>query len=125
MHLLSIAESVKVVPVSESTLRRDLKSGKVSWTTDKAGKKAIDVSELERVYGELTIIDSQNNGNENDMIVALLKEQITGLQAQLEKAEKRETTLHELLKESQANFRALMPPAQQKKPNWWNRLTGG
>ena len=43
MQKLSTAEAVKVIPVSESTLRRDLKSGKVSFTTDKNNRKQIDV----------------------------------------------------------------------------------
>ena len=48
MQKLSTAEAVKVIPVSESTLRRDLKSGKLSFTTDKNGKKQIDVSETRK-----------------------------------------------------------------------------
>ena len=39
MSKLTIMEAVKVVPVSESTLRRDLNTGKVSFTTAKNGKK--------------------------------------------------------------------------------------
>ena len=53
MSKLTITEAVKVIPVSESTLRRDLKSGKVSFETDAKNRKQIDVSELTRVYGQL------------------------------------------------------------------------
>ena len=53
MSKLTITEAVKVIPVSESTLRRDLKSGKVSFKTDAKNRKQIDVSELTRVYGQL------------------------------------------------------------------------
>ena len=53
MSKLSITQAAKVIPVSESTLRRDLKSGKVSFDTDAKGRKQIDVSELTRVYGQL------------------------------------------------------------------------
>ena len=53
MSKLSITEAVKILPVSESTLRRDLKSGKVSYEKDQKGRKQIDVSELERVYEQL------------------------------------------------------------------------
>ena len=60
MSKLSITEAVKVIPVSESTLRRDLKSGKVSFDTDGKGRKQIDVSELTRVYGQL----KQSNGTQ-------------------------------------------------------------
>ena len=60
MSKLSITEAVKVIPVSESTLRRDLKSGKVSFETDAKKRKQIDVSELTRVYGQL----KQSNGTQ-------------------------------------------------------------
>ena len=60
MSKLSITAAVKVIPVSESTLRRDLKSGKVSFDTDGKGRKQIDVSELTRVYGQL----KQSNGTQ-------------------------------------------------------------
>ena len=40
-----------MISVSESTLRRDLKSGKISFETGTKGRKQIDVSELTRVYG--------------------------------------------------------------------------
>ncbi len=53
MSIHSITEAVKIIPVSESTLRRDLKSGKVSFETDQKGRKQIDVSELQRVYEQL------------------------------------------------------------------------
>ncbi|MDE0686408.1 MAG: hypothetical protein OXI63_26075 [Candidatus Poribacteria bacterium] len=58
MSKLTITEAVKVIPVSESTLRRDLKSGKVSFETDAKNRKQIDISELTRVYGQL----KQSNG---------------------------------------------------------------
>ena len=53
MSKLTITDAVKVIPVSESTLRRDLKSGKVSFETDAKNRKQIDISELTRVYGQL------------------------------------------------------------------------
>jgi len=54
MSKLSLTEAVAVIPVSESTLRRDLKRGKVSFDTDTKGRKQFDVSELTRVYGQLS-----------------------------------------------------------------------
>ena len=53
MSKLTITESVKIIPISESTLRRDLNKGKLSFETDQKGRKQIDISELERVYGQL------------------------------------------------------------------------
>ena len=49
----TLTEAVKVISVSQATLYRDLKKGKVSFETDGKGRRLIDVSELERVYGEL------------------------------------------------------------------------
>ena len=60
MSKLSITEAVKIIPVSESTLRRDLKNGKVSFELDPKGRKQIDVSELQRVYEQL----KTNNGSQ-------------------------------------------------------------
>ncbi len=109
MSKLSMTEAVKVIPVSESTLRRDLKSGKVSFETDAKGRKQIDVSELTRVYGPLneppaavarerepvneTPENPSLNGNETPEMVALLQNQVADLKAQLEKADVRETAL--------------------------------
>lgn len=83
-----------MIPVSELTLRRDLKSGKLSFDSDAKGRKQIDVSELTGVYGSLTSEngvgaavaesaepvknDRQNvpmNGNDSEKILALLEEQ--------------------------------------------------
>ena len=67
MSKLTITEAVKVIPVSESTLRRDLKSGKVSFETDAKNRKQIDVSELTRVYGQLKQLDgTQPPASETD-----------------------------------------------------------
>ena len=60
MSKLTITEAVAVLPVSESTLRRDMKSGKVSFETDAKGRNRLDVAELTRAYG---VIPSEN---END-----------------------------------------------------------
>lgn len=107
MSKLSIAAAVKIVPVSESTLRRDLKSGKVSSSKDKQDRTVIDVSELERVYGTLQSNDNQKNGtdnHDNQKIIALLEERISELKTQLEKSETRESQLLDLLKEKEKNL---------------------
>lgn len=122
MSKLSITEAVKIIPVSESTLRRDLKSGKVSFETDTKNRKRIDIAELSRVYGQLNgaetttetgesaepVNDSRQNpsmngnethqnpsvnGNDSTQIIALLENQVADLKTQLEKADARETAL--------------------------------
>ena len=127
MQKLSTAEAVKVITVSESTLRRDLKSGKLSFTTDKNNRKQIDVSELERVYGQLTISENQKNGTDGEKVVSLLESQVQDLKAQLDTANKEKAELLQLLSAEKAEKRALMPAADekpQKSPNWLLRLVG-
>ena len=151
MSKLTITEAIKIIPVSESTLRRDLKSGKVSFETDGKNRKQIDVSELARVYGQL----KQSNGaqppasgtgehaepvndtrqkpslteNDNPKIVALLENQLADLKAQLEKSDERETALItekskllDLTDRLQKQNEVLMLPAPKPKSGWWQRL---
>ena len=65
MSKLTLTEAVKVISVSQATLYRDLKKGKVSFETDGKGRRLIDVSELERVYGELKTPEQSEKGSEN------------------------------------------------------------
>ena len=136
---LTIKEAVEVIPVSESTLRRDLKSGKVSSEKDLQGRRRIDVSELARVYGELelrddeptqsdeSVRDSQVNTDDTPKIIALLEAQVQDLKAQLDTATAEKAQLLELLSAEKAEKKALMPPAEkktQKSQNWLLRLVG-
>ena len=115
MARLTIKEAVAVAPVSESTLRRDIKSGKVSSEKDERGRRRIDTAELARVYGQLThstqptdtemnvvdipngtpvnVNDTPNAPIEDSKIVALLENQIADLKAELERATDRENVL--------------------------------
>ena len=92
----------------------------------------IDVSELERVYDDLNVSESQINGNDGD-ILAVKDNQIADLQKQLEKAEMRETALIDeksklldLLSAEKENVRALIPPVDEKPKsrNWLLRVVG-
>ena len=51
MQNVSLQQAVKMTEKSESTLRRDVKKGKVSAERDARGHLKFDVSELQRVYG--------------------------------------------------------------------------
>ena len=135
---LTIKEAVEVIPVSESTLRRDLKSGKVSSEKDLQGRRRIDASELARVYGELESIneeptqsdesvrESQVNTDDTPKIIALLEGQVQDLKEQLDTATAEKAQLLELLSEEKAEKRALMPPVDEtpKSRNWLLRLVG-
>lgn len=54
---LNINQAAKSINVARSTLYRDINNGKVSITKDAKGRSFIDVSELERVYGKVTLSD--------------------------------------------------------------------
>ena len=140
MSKLTIMEAVKVIPISESKLRRDLKAGKCSFTTSKNGKKVIDASELERVYGLVDTTENSKNGNgghDTSHECDYLKSQIADLRNQLERAEVREDThiaekkeLHDRLAAEQEKTRLLMLPKPEpenegEKPRGWlQRLIG-
>ena len=54
MALISVAEAARLIGRDRRTLYRDyIATGKLSATTDAKGRKAIDISELQRVFGEL------------------------------------------------------------------------
>ena len=142
MARLTIKEAVEISPVSESTLRRDIKSGKVSSEKDERGRRRIDTAELARVYGQLrqstdsndtqmTAVDTPENSrvnandspdspSDNPKVTTLLENQVRDLKTQLEKAEQRENTLIrerskllDLLSAEKEEKRALMPPPEE------------
>ena len=135
---LTIKEAVKIIPVSESTLRRDLKSGKLSSEKDLQGRRRIDAAELARVYGELEQINdeptqsdesvrhTQVNTDDTPKIIALLEGQVQDLKEQLDTANAEKAQLLDLLSAEKEEKKALMPPADEKSKyrNWLLRLVG-
>ena len=98
MHKISLQNAVKMTGKSESTIRRDVKKGKVSAARDDRGHIRFDAAELARVYGELkstgTDAQSTEQGNDKAMtghdsaeILAIKDNQIADLRSQLEKAD--------------------------------------
>ena len=142
MTKLTITEAVKVIPVSESKLRRDMKAGVVSFEVDEKGKKRFDLSELARVYGQIDLAENNGQvkesnpplsetGHDNPKVVALLENQIQDLKAQLEKADAQleiatteKSKLLDLTDRLQKQNEVLMLPAPKPKSGWWQRLTG-
>ena len=152
MQKVSLQQAVKMTEKSESTLRRDVKKGKVSAERDARGHLKFDPAELRRVYGELksTGEDAQSTENGNDKAmtghdkareIAVLENQVADLKMQLEKTEAQLDTataeksqLLDLLSAEKAEKRiiqeeklALMPPALEQEPkprNWLPRLVG-
>ena len=145
VHRISLQEACKLTELSESTLRRHIKSGKVSAERDDRKHLRFDISELQRAYGELktTGDDAQptEQGNDKAMtghdreteILAIKDNQIADLRNQLEKAEAHlqiatteKTKLLDLLSAEKDEKRALMPPVEEKEKsrNWLLRLVG-
>ena len=146
MHKVSLQQAVKMTDKSESTLRRDVKKGKVSAGRDARGHLQFDTAELQRAYGELktTGEDAQSTeqgngkamtGHDRAEIIAIKDNQIADLRSQLEKAEAQlqnatteKTKLLDLLSAEKEEKRALMPPVDEKNhrksPNWLLRLVG-
>lgn len=151
--LLTMTEAIKAVPVSESTLRRDIRSGKVSFETDARGRKGFMPAELQRVYGDLnlpqqetpqTATDTPQNppvpATDTPKVVALLEAQVEDLKEQLAQAHDREQALiaqasetTQLAKGLHAqNERLMLPPPEPhaepepQRPirSWVHRLFG-
>ena len=134
MSKITLPEAVKIIPVSESTLRRDMRTGKVSSEKDRRGRNLFDTAELARVYGDLKINgnpprssepanDSQMTDNETPTkIVALLESQNTELKAQLEKAHTENAQLLELATRLQKQNELLMIPPPQPKRRFFTFL---
>jgi predicted site-specific integrase-resolvase len=58
---LNINQAAKAVGVARSTLYRDIQDGKVSVGKDGRNKPFVDVSELERVYGNVALSDTSES----------------------------------------------------------------
>lgn len=83
MAKVSVAEAAKLTGKSVKTIYRHIDTGKLSSSHDDNGSKSIDISELQRVYGNLNIkvendIDSRvseiENKNDNQMRQLLQQE---------------------------------------------------
>ena len=126
MKRLSIVEAVAIVPVSESTLRRDIKAGKVSAEKDERGNYQIDPAELTRAYD--VAMDTQPAPADHSEIITLKDNQIADLRSQLAKAEAREDALIQekaRLLNLTDRLTLMLPPApKEKRSNWLARLIG-
>ena len=142
MQNVSLQTAVKMTGKSESTIRRDVKKGKVSAGRDARGHLQFDIAELQRAYGELktTGEDAQSTeqgngkamtGHDSAEILAIKDNQISDLRSQLEKAETQleiatteKSKLLDLTDRLQKQNEVLMLPAPKPKSGWWQRLTG-
>ena len=128
MSKITMKEAINLTDKSESTLRRDMRSGKVSYSKNETGRLEFDSAELVRVYGQLKPVDTANdttndremNGHDTPVdtpkVIALLETQISSLQTQLTQASEREKNLLDLLKEREKNLARILPATAEKKP---------
>ena len=58
---MNINQAANAVGVARSTLYRDIQDGKISVGKDGRGKPYVDVSELERAYGSVTVSDTSES----------------------------------------------------------------
>ena len=133
MALLSISAAARAAGKDRGTIKRYLKDGRLSSTTDATGATRIDTSELARVFGALV-----SDGG-TDAAPAMPQEAtadntvhqltIETLREQLRAAQGREDWLKSQLEQSQERTRELerrmLPPAEEapgKKRGFWSRL---
>ena len=146
MSKISIAEALKRVDVSKTTLYRDLKENKLSSTTDAKGKKVIDTAELERFYGQLkspSVNGAGNNGTSQSdpteqsgtdgkqvsdtsehngtvdgspTVIAVLEDQVALLKSQLECERQEKVKLLDMLAIEQEKTKMLMLPQAVPEP---------
>ena len=132
---ITISEAVGLTGVSESTIRRDIKSGKVSSEKDEKGHRRIDTAELHRVYSITPPDGFHPPTADSQKVIVLLENQIDDLKAQLELCHARQgallderSQLIDLVYAEKAEKQALLPPVDEKprrkSPNWLLRLVG-
>lgn len=65
MAIVSISEAARLVGKSRTTLYRYIKDGKLSTCTDCNNTDGVDISELIRVFGELSVTPSEHSKMNN------------------------------------------------------------
>lgn len=139
---MNINQAAKAVGVARSTLYRDIQEGKVSVGKDARGKPYVDVSELERAYGSVTLSDTsesvsigqaetqQKDKKDNALQREhdLLREQIELLKSERDDLRRRLDEETEERRLAQAKLTALLTdqrPKPQEQPEvtgFWSRL---
>lgn len=130
MTTFSISAAARAAGVSRTTLQRAIKSGRLSTTTDAAGGRCIDLSELLRAFGPLQATQQGESA-------ALLQGAAGGrappdtllelLQAQLRDARDREARLLAMLEAEQQARRELeqkLLPAPPRPSSFSNGRLG-
>jgi excisionase family DNA binding protein len=132
MSLLSITEAAHAVGVSRRTIQRSIQSGRLSAATTATGERAIDTTELLRIFGPLRHTPSDMPASmsqpvaTNDAPDDALTMLVEVLQDQLQQAQQEKARLLAMLEAEQQARRELetklLPaprPAQTGKVRAW------
>lgn len=126
MAKVSVAEAAKLTGKSVKTIYRHIDTGKLSSSQNENGSKLIDISELQRVYGDLKIknenvIESQmsHTENQNDtQIRQLLQQENELLKKLLDEKENHITSL----KQAMLLLEHKEQPKRKNVSNWLTSL---
>ena len=127
---MNINQAAKAVGVARSTLYRDIQEGKVSVGKDGRGKPYVNVAELERAYGNVTLSDTSetvSNGqtgtpqkDKKDSVLQrehdLLREKIELLRSERDDLRRRLDDETEERRATQAKLTALLTDQRATAP---------
>ncbi len=114
MTILTFSQAAQVTSASRSTIYRCAKEGRISVVRLPNGKRGIDVTELERVFGPLKKLEPSQNiptkqprtvktqvdvFQERDEVVGLLRQQVELLERELTSAKEEKARLLGLLEQ--------------------------
>ena len=114
MSILTFSQATQVASVSRSTIYRYAQEGRISVVRLPNGKRGINISELERVFGPLKKLDTSQNistkqvrtaktqadlSQERDEVVGLLRHQVELLERELINAKEEKARLLGLLEQ--------------------------
>ena len=124
MPMISFTEAAKIAGVNPSTIHRAVKDGRLSCVTLDNDRKAVDPTELERVFPS----NRPRNGNDDAMPLqakALLdakEEQIAALHALVRALEMQCVDLKTRLDESETERRQTTRLLTDQRPrrSWWH-----
>ncbi len=142
MAKLNISQAAKAIGKDRRTLQRHIKQGKLSCEIDSSGHKLIDISELQRVYGEIkepTAPTALRQSNpESQYVTLILEQRIKYLERQVEELREDKEKLHQdkeayrqesgkllqMLETEQQKTQTLLLEDKRGRKGFWSRLFG-
>lgn len=146
MSKLNISEAARATDKPRSTIQRNIKKGVLSAETDATGCTVIDVSELQRVFGNLDMdavaSGAEQSGAKEQSATSQNGAETELMRLKLEYVEREERDRHQETKEEKARLFDMLEQAQKTiaalpapnpepatpvdppKRGFWARLTG-